>query len=55
MSNVWSIFKRELGGYFITPIAYVFAAIFVFLSGIFAFYLASLLASSCRKRSWQRS
>lgn len=39
MANVWCIFKRELGGYFITPIAYVFAAIFVFLSGIFAFYL----------------
>jgi ABC-2 type transport system permease protein len=38
---VWSIFKRELGGYFITPIAYVFAAIFVFLGGIFAFYLGS--------------
>jgi len=41
VANVWFIFKRELGGYFITPIAYVFAAIFVFLSGIFAFYLGS--------------
>jgi ABC-2 type transport system permease protein len=41
MANVWAIFKRELGGYFTTPIAYVFAAIFVFLSGIFAFYLGS--------------
>ncbi len=41
MANVWAIFKRELGGYFITPIAYVFAGIFVFLSGVFAFYLGS--------------
>jgi len=41
MANVTAIFKRELGGYFTTPIAYVFAAIFVFLSGVFAFYLGS--------------
>jgi len=41
VANVWAIFKRELAGYFITPIAYVFAAIFVFLSGIFTFYLGS--------------
>ena len=39
MANVWIIFKRELAAYFYTPIAYVFLAIFVFLSGIFAFYL----------------
>jgi ABC-2 type transport system permease protein len=41
VANVWAIFKRELAGYFTTPIAYVFAAIFVFLSGVFAFYLGS--------------
>ncbi|MDX1431538.1 MAG: ABC transporter permease subunit [Gammaproteobacteria bacterium] len=41
MSNVWIIFKRELGSYFATPIAYVFLAIFVFLSGIFTFYLGN--------------
>ena len=41
MANVIAIFKRELGGYFTTPIAYVFAAIFVFLGGVFAFYLGS--------------
>ena len=43
MRNIWIIFKRELAAYFTTPIAYVFAAIFVFLSGIFAFYLGSFL------------
>jgi ABC-2 type transport system permease protein len=41
MSNVWTIFKRELAGYFTTPIAYVFLAIFVFLAGIFAFYVGN--------------
>ena len=41
MRAIWTIFKRELAGYFITPIAYVFMAIFVFLSGIFTFYLGS--------------
>jgi len=41
MSNVVSIFKREFLGYFSTPIAYVFLAIFVFLSGIFTFYMGS--------------
>nr|VFJ94902.1 MAG: ABC-2 type transport system permease protein [Candidatus Kentron sp. H]VFJ95723.1 MAG: ABC-2 type transport system permease protein [Candidatus Kentron sp. H]VFK02086.1 MAG: ABC-2 type transport system permease protein [Candidatus Kentron sp. H] len=39
MNNIWVIFKREFMGYFTTPIAYVFIVIFVFLSGIFAFYL----------------
>ncbi len=41
MSQIASIFKREFTGYFATPIAYVFLAIFVFLSGIFTFYMGS--------------
>ena len=45
MSNsapvIWIVFKREFKGYFATPIAYVFLAIFVFLSGIFAFYIGN--------------
>ena len=41
MANVWIICRRELAGYFGTPIAYVFLAIFVFLSGIFAFYIGN--------------
>jgi ABC-2 type transport system permease protein len=39
MSAVWSVFRRELAGYFATPVAYVFIVIFLFLSGIFTFYL----------------
>jgi ABC-2 type transport system permease protein len=38
------IFRRELGAYFTTPIAYVFLVIFVFLSGIFTFYLGNFFA-----------
>ena len=41
MTNVRIICQRELAGYFGTPIAYVFLAIFVFLSGIFTFYIGS--------------
>lgn len=41
MSNIWVICKRELFGYFATPIAYVFIIIFLFLSGVFTFYLGS--------------
>jgi ABC-2 type transport system permease protein len=41
MNHVWSILKRELAGYFMTPIAYVFMVIFLFLNGMFAFYLGN--------------
>jgi ABC-2 type transport system permease protein len=34
-----SVFRRELAGYFATPLAYVFIVIFLFLSGVFTFYL----------------
>lgn len=39
MTNILIIMRRELAGYFTTPIAYVFIVIFLFLSGIFTFYL----------------
>lgn len=39
MHNVAVIVRRELKGYFATPIAYVFLAIFVALTGAFTFYL----------------
>jgi ABC-2 type transport system permease protein len=41
MKVIQAIFKRELGSYFGTPIAYVFIVIFVFLTGIFTFKLAN--------------
>jgi len=39
MANILAITKRELHSYFGTPIAYVFLAIFVALTGVFAFYI----------------
>ncbi len=39
MKSVLPIFKRELGGYFATPLAYVFIVIFLFTMGAFTFYL----------------
>jgi len=41
MANIWVICKRELYSYFATPIAYIFIVIFLFLSGIFTFYLGN--------------
>jgi ABC-2 type transport system permease protein len=39
MSNISAIFKRELSGYFETPVAYVFIVVFLLLSGMFTFYI----------------
>ncbi len=36
-----TIIKRELSGYFSTPVAYVFITIFLILSGLFTFYLGN--------------
>jgi len=36
-----AIFRRELAGYFATPLAYVFTVIFLLLTGIFTFYLGN--------------
>jgi len=41
MRNICHIFKRELGGYFATPVAYVFLVIFLGMAGAFAFYLGN--------------
>lgn len=41
MNNIVALFKREFAGYFATPIAYVFIVIYLFLTGVFTFYLGS--------------
>ncbi len=43
--NIVTIFKRELTGYFETPVAYVFIVVFLLLSGIFTFYIGNLYDS----------
>jgi ABC-2 type transport system permease protein len=37
MNRMLAIFKRELSGYFATPVAYVFIVIFLFVTAIFTF------------------
>jgi ABC-2 type transport system permease protein len=39
VSNIKTIAKRELGGYFSSPVAYVFLVIFLLLTGFFTFML----------------
>ena len=39
MKGLGVIIQRELYGYFATPVAYVFIAIFLMLSGLFTFYV----------------
>ena len=41
MGTVGVIFRRELSGYFITPVAYVFIVIFLVLAGSLTFYLGN--------------
>ncbi len=41
MNQMLVIFRRELEGYFITPVAYVFLVVFLALSGAMTFYLGS--------------
>src|SRR5947209_10943374 len=38
-SNIQTIAKREMGGYFASPVAYVFIVIFLLLCGFFTFML----------------
>ncbi len=41
MSPLFSIYKREFTSYFVTPVAYVFIVIFLFMTGIFTFYIGA--------------
>lgn len=38
-AGTWTIMRRELGGYFLTPVAYVFIVIFLLVTGVFTFQL----------------
>jgi ABC-2 type transport system permease protein len=41
MNQTFNVFKRELASYFATPLALIFIVIFLFLTGIFTFYLGN--------------
>ncbi len=41
MNSVCTIARRELAGYFATPLAYVFIIVYLFLTGIFTFYVGN--------------
>ena len=43
MKSLRAIISKELQQYFMTPIAYVFMAVFIFASAAFTFYLGGLL------------
>jgi ABC-2 type transport system permease protein len=45
-SNVMAIAKRELAGYFASPVAYVFIVIFLLLTGFFTFNVANFFEAS---------
>ena len=42
MSTTWAVMRRELAGYFATPVAYVFLCIFLALSGVLTFQVGGL-------------
>lgn len=41
MRTTWVVFRRELGSYFATPVAYVFIVIFLALAGALTFFLGN--------------
>tara|TARA_B100001250_G_scaffold410180_1_gene436089 strand:+ start:480 stop:1214 length:735 start_codon:yes stop_codon:yes gene_type:complete len=46
MNSILSIYKREFNSYFVTPVAYVFIVIFLFMTGVFTFYLGAFYESN---------
>ncbi len=41
MRNIWTICRRELYAYFVSPIAWVLLTIFAFLSGLFTYIISA--------------
>lgn len=39
MRNIWHIFRREIGNYFTTPVAYVVITLFIIITNVFFFLL----------------
>jgi ABC-2 type transport system permease protein len=45
-SGISAIFKKEFLSFFITPVAYIYIAVFLLLSGVFTFYLGNFFERS---------
>jgi ABC-2 type transport system ATP-binding protein len=45
VKGTWTVFARELKGYFTTPVAFVFLLIFLILTGVFTWSLGDFYAS----------
>ena len=48
-SPVLNVMRRELSGYFSTPVAWVFIVIFLVMSGVFTFYIGLILRTGNRR------
>src|ERR1039458_3776207 len=47
MRSIYAIYRKEMGHYFVSPVAYVVVAIFLFLSArFFSLYLADVMEQS---------
>jgi ABC-2 type transport system permease protein len=47
MKNIWAIYRKEIGHYFVSPIAYVFIGLFLILSAFFFnFFLQAVIQQS---------
>ncbi|MFZ0085619.1 MAG: hypothetical protein WAK78_10050, partial [Candidatus Acidiferrales bacterium] len=47
MNNFYAIYRKEMGHYFVSPIAYVFIGVFLFLSAyFFDFFLSAVMQQS---------
>jgi ABC-2 type transport system permease protein len=47
MKNVWAIYRKEMGHYFVSPIAYVFIGLFLILTAFFFnFFLTAVIQQS---------
>jgi ABC-2 type transport system permease protein len=53
MRNVWTICRRELYAYFVSPIAWVLLTIFAFLSGLFTYDITALFVRTSLESQMQ--
>ena len=52
MGTVGTIFRRELAGYFTTPVAYVFIVIFLVMAGALTFYVGGFFERGQADLQW---